>query len=644
MPQDPFSDSPLQEATVGSAASDTRCAVTNKFVRVTMRLKSVTLHNFRGYKTPTTIPIDVNITGITGRNDAGKSSVLEALDIFFEGGEISLEKDDFNIHAKDGVIEITCVFDNLPASIVIDESNQTTLQNEYLLDSDGCLTIKKRYKPSSTTKPQVLIVANHPSAEKRGDLHSLKHAELKRRAMELRIPEDTVADARKSACWRRAIWSGEPNLQLVSAELDIAKALSESKDLYEGIQKHLPLFALFRSDRESKDNDPHAKNPLQEAVKLAQVELRTEIDALQAKIQEQVLARAQNTIEKLREMDPQLAAKLFPRFKTPPKWTFDFNLDGDDDIPINKRGSGVRRLILLNFFRAEAERKVASTHAPSVIYAIEEPETSQHPSNQEMLIRALLSLSARSDCQILVTTHVPALAGLLPIDGLRFIEQTADGVSVYFGDDSVLDQISNSLGVLPDRGVTGAKGLLLVEGPSDVTFVGHAAKCLHAANHIPSTLDAKQICMVAIGGCGNLKHWVTKKLAEQFGIPWAILLDSDLGTTEEEKNKQAITKYVPAGVYTFVTRKREPENYILPEVVTPHVHSSCTLASYTDSCDAKKIIGAATMKRQEEVIESFWTKMTVEQIRSVERYSDEKGETRYELTEMLTLVLGIVKD
>ncbi|MHB8392242.1 MAG: AAA family ATPase [Acidobacteriaceae bacterium] len=31
-------------------------------------------------------------------------------------------------------------------------------------------------------------------------------------------------------------------------------------------------------------------------------------------------------------------------------------LTGDDQIPINKRGSGVRRLVLLSFFRAEAER------------------------------------------------------------------------------------------------------------------------------------------------------------------------------------------------------------------------------------------------------------------------------------------------
>lgn len=47
-----------------------------------------------------------------------------------------------------------------------------------------------------------------------------------------------------------------------------------------------------------------------------------------------------------------------PEFKTDPKFDSQFKLtiNSDDNIPINKRGSGVRRLILLNFFRAEAKK------------------------------------------------------------------------------------------------------------------------------------------------------------------------------------------------------------------------------------------------------------------------------------------------
>lgn len=122
-------------------------------------------------------------------------------------------------------------------------------------------------------------------------------------------------------------------------------------------------------------------------------------------------------------MDPNLANELTPRFKEPPKWTFNFTLDSDNGVPMNKRGSGTRRLILLNFFRAEAEKRRNEKKSPCVIYAIEEPETSQHPNYQTMLIESLLRLAARKECQILLTTHVPALAGLLPIESIRFISK-----------------------------------------------------------------------------------------------------------------------------------------------------------------------------------------------------------------------------
>ena len=42
-----------------------------------MRLKSVKLSHFRGYRTTTVIPIDEAMTGIVGRNDDGQSASLE---------------------------------------------------------------------------------------------------------------------------------------------------------------------------------------------------------------------------------------------------------------------------------------------------------------------------------------------------------------------------------------------------------------------------------------------------------------------------------------------------------------------------------------------------------------------------------------
>ena len=71
------------------------------------------------------------------------------------------------------------------------------------------------------------------------------------------------------------------------------------------------------------------------------------------------------TLNKLSDMNPQIANSLSPSLPSVEslKWADVFkniSITGDDDIAINKRGSGVKRLILLNFFRAKAERIMVS--------------------------------------------------------------------------------------------------------------------------------------------------------------------------------------------------------------------------------------------------------------------------------------------
>ncbi len=62
-----------------------------------MKIKKIRIKNFRGYENETTIEFG-NLTVFVGRNDVGKSSILEALDIFFNEnkGTIKLDKDDIN--------------------------------------------------------------------------------------------------------------------------------------------------------------------------------------------------------------------------------------------------------------------------------------------------------------------------------------------------------------------------------------------------------------------------------------------------------------------------------------------------------------------------------------------------------------------
>ena len=147
-----------------------------------MRLKQLKIKNFRGYSNETVVNFD-DFTAFVGKNDIGKSSVLEALDIFFNDGSgvVKIEKEDVNasLRADNNEIVISAVFDDLPDRIVIDATNETTLSDEYLLNNNGDLEVVKKYPNGG--KAKVFILANHPSNANCNNLLLLKNTELRRK-------------------------------------------------------------------------------------------------------------------------------------------------------------------------------------------------------------------------------------------------------------------------------------------------------------------------------------------------------------------------------------------------------------------------------------------------------------------------------
>ncbi|WP_417509566.1 AAA family ATPase [Methylophaga sp.] len=610
-----------------------------------MRLKCIKLTNFRGYQNTTVIPINEAMTGIVGRNDFGKSTILEALAIFFESDGAKADKNDMNcfrLQAGDTHFEIACEFDELPPSLLLDENVETTLADELLLNEESNFEVVKTFKATTSGKPdKTYIRCQHPSGSGISNLLGLKMADLKTLGQSYGV-DDAVADKRVASLWRHAIREAAQPLDLNETLLDVDKGLStEGKSIWGRIQDQLPTFALFKADRESNDGDAEAKNPLQQAVKDAQAALQVEISDIEQEIEQSVLDVANRTLGKLREMAPELANELTPRFKDKPKWTFNFTLDGENGIPINKRGSGVRRLILLNFFRAEAEKAVAGSQR-KVIYAIEEPETSQHPNYQIMLMKALLELANQPNRQILVTTHVPALAGLIPIDGVRFVTKDENNLpAVKMPSDTVLKEAAESLGVLPETGMERANGVVLVEGKSDVTFLRHTTRILKDAGHIPASLEEAGIVPLQTGGSGNVKHWVTHKLADDLGLPWCVFLDSDIGgdPAQVKSIQKRKTEVEAQGRAFYSTRKREIENYLCPTLIN---EESGEEVDYSDTCDAKKIIGNAVGMKPDDVIDRFWPLMTAEKMIARSTYTEE-GDEFIELVQLGNHLLALVE-
>ena len=163
-----------------------------------MRIKTVAIKGFRGYSSSIQVELS-DLLVLVGKNDVGKSTVLEALDIFFNDGKgsVKLDKDDINkknLAVGDDCIEISVEFEDLPGSIVIDATNETTLAEEYLLSERGTLQVVKRYPKAG--KEKVYIKASHPTAVGCNELLHKKNAELKN-ILESRVP---MPRRRRASC------------------------------------------------------------------------------------------------------------------------------------------------------------------------------------------------------------------------------------------------------------------------------------------------------------------------------------------------------------------------------------------------------------------------------------------------------------
>jgi hypothetical protein len=363
---------------------------------------------------------------------------------------------------------------------------------------------------------------------------------------------------------RKALWGAEKNLHLQETALNVSKTKEDSKQIWEQLEAHLPMFALFQSDRKSQDSDGEVQNPMKAAITAALAEVQHEIDAIQVKVREKAVEIANETHKALQTLDKELANDLTPEFTapTPAKWNSLFSINmTTDGIPLNKRGSGVRRLVLVSFFKAEAERKLKNTTKRHVIYAIEEPETSQHPNNQRVLLDALKILSTQSDCQVILTTHSPGLASELPTASIRFISKDDQQVMSIQDGAPVFGSIAATLGVTPDSRV---RVLFCVEGPTDVLAFKSLSRALHEADlSIPDLTNDERVAFVVMGG-STLLQWVSEHYLKGLGRREVHIYDRDVPAYEVA---EATVNGRNDGSWACRTIKQEIECYLHPGAI-----------------------------------------------------------------------------
>ncbi len=594
-----------------------------------MRVHSMRLENFGPFARLEEVQLG-QLATLIGKNDAGKSHTLRALQVFFGKGK--LEADDVHDNAPDdGEVVIEVALTALPDEIVLESGTRTTLADERLLDAAGHLRIRKTFPcRGPLDKPAVALITYDFADPRFAGLPTLKDRELNERCAEAGIATSENGHRRPAAAKRMALRAAADARGIPLAEKPLP--LKARDELWLVLEALLPKYEMFETDtklgvgettfqsqfrpivREAAD-DPAviaARDAFTESIGRA---LQQEVDAIFERLQRHTEAFSQLTVK--------------PQFSWEKAVTFEILGTDEHGVrrSLDQRGSGVRRLLMVSFFEYLAEK---SREKPSnVIYAVEEPENYLHPGLQRELAASFQRLAAEG-YQVILTSHSPVFAGASPIADLVLIERTGGVARAIQSPDP--EEIAEQLGIEPADHILSASACVFVEGKDDVLFWTTVARKLREGGHIATDFEGRRIALMPAGG-SNLKHVITLRAVSRLNRRFAVVVDSDRIEPDaplSQHVEQWRSECEAQGGHFFVLRKREIENYLHRDAIA---RSGRRPRDYHAHSDMKALYDPRVV----EVIEQ----MTCEELLEMDRYVDEQGCEHHELHETVVALLAL---
>lgn len=190
-------------------------------------------------------------------------------------------------------------------------------------------------------------------------------------------------------------------------------------------------------------------------------------------------------------------------------------------VPLAQRGTGFQSALILGVLRYVAEREISE--ADSALFAIEEPEAFLHPQTQRAMTQILKSISGET--QLLVTTHSPVVTDSVAIGRIARLPLEPGGTDFEWNPDILNDEEEGRLNrycTAANSELIFANAVILVEGYGDQGVAEHLLDkiCPDAGGYF-----AQGVTVIAANGIGNIKHLTA--LAQRFGVRAYFLTDKD---------------------------------------------------------------------------------------------------------------------
>ncbi|MEU7052583.1 AAA family ATPase [Streptomyces eurythermus] len=515
-----------------------------------MRLEHIKIDNFRGLS-QVNMPFS-RFGCLIGENNAGKSSVFQALNMFLRSGTAT--ETDFLTLARPVRIQLTFTGINDADLLRLEEGHRTRIEPEI---HDGRLSLARIYP--SPGKGVMRLVKKVPKdlryqRSALDDLLKIKNEEELREGLRLTYPDihSTLPPGKINRTAVRRAWA-----QLVTDLTDEDMTVGD-EPLPTGLDKSVaallpePIYipAVKELNEEVKTTSTatfgRLLSILFEDIEHQLPALESSFDQLRTQLNVVTKKDGKESDERLpevRQIESLIQRNLqesFPRAHVrleipPPRLRSlleDAQIAVNDGIsgPFKTKGDGLRRSVAFAILRAYVDLKVArparadSAQQPCLLL-FEEPEVFLHPRAQRKLFEALTVFSEYND--VLVSTHSPA-----------FYAPGATGTFVKVLKDHALNPPASRTCVVDlsdldardqfeiithenNEAAFFANSVLLVEGPSDHFLIPHLARTLNPE----WDFDKHGAAIAKVEGKGSITRY--RNFFRRFEMRVAVLADLD---------------------------------------------------------------------------------------------------------------------
>lgn len=508
-----------------------------------MKLTKFRIKNYKSIVDSGDCYFSEKLTILAGKNESGKTSVLEALEDFHQDKTIREEAKPID---GEGVPEVSISF-ALPDSDINDILKTIGAENTVTKETTVTLTKKfgaTTYVLDSESRKQIGL-PNIYETSKKHVLESIKKIDalIKTSGSEVKFPrlveKQKLSDHKTEAV---AFKAANPGLTDVIAEIaNIEKSVDDyyaqeklaTGFIEEFVKSQLPYFILFSSfDDEFPKSIPIASLATNEWAKdLEQVSNFSIAKMASTNQQEQV--NHENSVN----VD---FTEKFDKYWTQDKIKLQVKKDGTDInfwiVENNKLYYPSQRSKGQQWYLSFYVKIVArlQEEKPNVIL-IDEPGLYLHAKAQKDLLQVLLTHT--NENPVVFSTHSPYLITEDNLENVRLIEKTDVGTKILgkihahpTADKETLTPILTAIGLGMNDSITNLdqKDNVVVEGPEDVFYL-QAFK----------QLEKKDLKTNFINGGGATNMGIVGTILEGWGANVYYLYDNDQGKKDGVKNLKA---------------------------------------------------------------------------------------------------------